>query len=101
MKIIFRMPQVSGVPTSIHTQPSRKRTTTLVASLLLAAAFGLAVAPAETAATAAPAFTNNHVTFIEEPPAPCRGDKPGVCPNSPFTRLDEQAAADQPTQSQL
>lgn len=97
--IISSTPQASGVPTSIHTQPSRNRTTTLVASFLLAAAFSLAVAPAATAVTAAPALTHNQ--FTEEPPAPCRGDKPGVCPNSPFVRLDEQVVSDQSAQSQL
>lgn len=72
--IIPEAPRVSGVRGNSHAQSWGKGIIVAIATLLLAAGFGFAGA---STATAAPAFANSHV---EEPP--CRGEKPGVCPNS-------------------
>ncbi len=62
----------------------------VTAALLMAAAFILTGAPT---ATAAPAFTDNHLLSSFDPPPPCRLDKPGVCP--PAAEPIEQAAVNQ------
>lgn len=67
-------PRAGGAPRSADAQSWRKRITVVIATLLLAAGFGFAGA---STATAAPAFVSSHAV---EPP--CRGDKPGICPNS-------------------
>jgi tripartite-type tricarboxylate transporter receptor subunit TctC len=78
--IIPEVPPARGASRSAHGQSSRKRTTIVVAMLTLATAFDLAGAPTATAAPAATAVTNNHVTAISGLySAPCRGKKPGVC----------------------
>lgn len=72
-----------GAPRSAHAQSARKRIAIVVSALPLVAAFVLAGAPTATAVTAATAFTNNHVTSTSDLRSrPCRGNKPGVCPNS-------------------
>ena len=73
------------VPRSTHAHPWHKRIKVIIATLLLAAGFVFAGASTATAATAAPAFMNSHVTN-----PPCRGDKPGICPNPSATWLNEQ-----------
>jgi hypothetical protein len=82
--IISETPPARGTLRSAHAQSSRKRTAIVLAALPLATAFVLAGAPTATAATA---FTNNHATSISGLfAAPCGGQKPGVCPASPFVQ---------------
>lgn len=73
--IIPEAPAASGAPRNAHAGSSRKRPMVVVSTLLLAATFVLAGA---STATAAPAFTNNHMTSASDP---CSGQKPGTCPD--------------------
>ncbi len=87
--IIPKTPHASEVPRSIPAQLSRKRTAIVVAVLPVAAAFVIA---SPSTAIAAPAFTNNNVTSISGlHSTPCRGEKPGVCPDSSSGQHDVSA----------
>jgi hypothetical protein len=86
--ITAEIPPASGAPRGAHAQSSRKRIA--IATLLLTAAFVVTGAPT---AAAAPVLAGNHVMFASDPPPPCRGDKPGVCPYLPSTQLNEQTTA--------
>jgi len=62
-----------------RTQSFYKRIMIVVAQLLLATSFMLAVAPA---AAAAPASMNNHISLTPNLALPsCGGETPGFCPN--------------------
>ena len=78
--IIPGAPAARRTPKSARVQSLHTRAAIAVAALPLVAAFVLAGARTATAATA---FTDNHVTSISDLRyPPCRGKKPGVCPNS-------------------
>lgn len=66
-------------PSSPPWQPSRKHTVFVVAMLSLITAFLLAGTPAT---VATPVSNNDHVVFVSaDIPAPCPGEKPGMCPD--------------------
>lgn len=73
--ITSETPPTGGAPRGVHDRPSYKGAKIVVPALLLAAAFIFTGAPT---ATAAAVVANNMTTFWD--PAPCRGDKSGVCP---------------------
>ena len=77
----------SGEPRSVHAQSWPKRIMVMLATLLLATGLGFAGA---STATAAPVLTNSQET---EPP--CRGNKPGICPNSLTTQSNPQESVPQ------
>ena len=64
MMSIPEAPPAGETPRSVHANPSRKRTVTVIATFLLAIAFSVAGGPT---ATAAPAY--------------CKGGPPGPCPH--------------------
>ena len=79
--IILATPPARGAPSSAHAQSSRKHAAIVAAVLPLATAVMLAAAPTATA------LTNNHAMSFSGPfSAPCGGQKPGVCPASPFVQ---------------
>jgi hypothetical protein len=81
--IISGAPSARGAPRSAHAQSASQCTAIVLAALSLVAAFVLAGAPTAMATTAAAEFTNAHVTSLSDLRSrPCRGKKPGVCPNS-------------------
>lgn len=91
----------STAPRRTPAQSSRKRTTITFATLLLSTVFVLAGAPA---AEAAPAFADNQVMATVDPPPPCRGDTPGVCPlyaQSPQPAPTEETSTNQLSIPQL
>lgn len=95
--IVLKTPPARGTPRSAPAQSSHKCAAIVVAALSLVAAFVLAGAPTATAALAAPAFTNNHAASMPGlHHAPCRGKKPGVCPNSPDMQSDGSGQVPEP-----
>lgn len=84
-------PLASGAPRGAHVRSACERVMKVVTALLFTATFLLAGA---STATAAPASTSDYATSVFAPPSPCRGDKPGVCPSSPFAQSDEESAPD-------
>ena len=67
-------------------RPARKQVMIAISALLFATAFIFAAAPV---ATAAEAVANNNIaTFWEYDP--CRGEKPGVCPDYSFNQFSMQ-----------
>lgn len=77
-------PPPSGAPRDAHAQSSGKRIMLVITTLLLAAGF---VFSSASTAVAAPTFTNGHIAA-----APCRGDKPGFCPDPSGAQPGEQGA---------
>lgn len=65
-------------PSSPPWQPSHKRTVLVGATFSLITAFILAGTPAT---VATPLFNNDHAVFVLDTPAPCPGEKPGMCPD--------------------
>jgi hypothetical protein len=59
----------------------------MLATLALLAGFTLTQAPA---ASATSVRTHGETTAESDPPLPCRGEKPGVCPFSPFEQAPLQ-----------
>lgn len=84
-------PRASGASRNADAQSWRKRITVAVATLLLAAGF---VFGSASTATAAPTFTNDHMT------APCRGEAPGFCPNSSHEQPGEEGSAEEESAGQ-
>lgn len=84
-------PLASEAPRGVHAQSACERAMKVAAMLLLTATFILA---GTSTATAAPASTGNYVASAFDPPPPCRGDKPGVCPSSPFAQLSTEPATE-------
>ena len=80
----------SGASRSVHVQPSHARTRRVATLLVLAAALIFVGAPA---AAAAPTSTSNHLSATVDPPAPCRGEKPGLCPDIPFVQVNRPAGS--------
>lgn len=89
-------PLASGAPRSAHARSACERAMKVFAALLFTATFLLAGA---STATAAPASTENTASAFDPPP-PCRGDKPGVCPSSSFSQFDERSATDSNEESE-
>ena len=84
-------PLASEAPRSAHARSASERAMKVFATLLLTATFLLAGA---SAATAAPATASNSAASAFDPPPPCRGEQPGVCPSSDFAQLNEISATD-------
>jgi hypothetical protein len=63
---------------SLRKQSPRKHAALAATMLSLVTAFILAGAPAT---SAAPVANTVHVTSISDPPPPCVGEKPGMCPD--------------------
>ena len=64
--------------------------TSRVATLpVLAAALIVVGAPA---AAATPTPTSNYMSSTVDPPPPCRGEKPGLCPDTPFVQINQPPA---------
>jgi hypothetical protein len=80
--ISLETPRASGAARSAHVQLWSKRIMMATAAFLLAAAFVFMGASSATAAS-------TDSTLI----APCRGDKPGFCPDSSTASLGEQRSA--------
>ena len=78
-------PLASGAPRSARARSACERAMKVVAALLLTGTFFLAGA---STATAAPVATSNSVAAVFDPPPPCRGDTPGVCPGPSFSQLN-------------
>lgn len=74
---------------SVHVQSSHARIMRVATLLVLAAAFVSVGAPT---AAAAPTFTGDHVMSTLDFPPPCRGEKPGFCPDIPFVILLVQSS---------
>lgn len=72
---------------STGVRPPYKRATVMMAMLALLAGFTLTQAPG---ASAAPVRVHSETTAVSDPPLPCRGEKPGVCPFSPFVQAPLQ-----------
>ena len=77
----------SGALRSIHAQSSRARTTRVATLLVLTTTLIFAGAPA---AVAAPTSTSNHMNSTVDPLPPCRGEKPGLCPDTPFVQINQR-----------
>lgn len=75
----------NGTTRSVAGRSRRKRAVIALPALLLATAFTLAATPS---ATAAPAFANGSVATFSDP---CRGQKPGVCPNYSIDQPNQQS----------
>lgn len=70
-------PPVGEALRSVRVKSLYKRIVTVIGTFLVAAAFGLAGAPA---ATAAPAAMNHSVLAVSDPPVlNCNGEYPGLC----------------------
>lgn len=41
------------------------------------------------ALVAALTSTNAHMNSTADPPPPCRGEKPGICPDTPFMQMNQ------------
>jgi hypothetical protein len=65
----------------VHVRSLRTRIVKVVALLALAASFVLADLPP---AEASLGLASNHTRSTVDPPSPCRGEKPGICPDFPF-----------------
>jgi hypothetical protein len=78
----------SGASRSVHGHSSSARTKRAVTLLVLPAALILVGAPAE---AAAPTSTSNQMSSTVDPPPPCRGEKPGLCPDTPFVQPNQPA----------
>jgi hypothetical protein len=89
-------PLASGAPRSAHARSACERAMKVFAALLFTATFLLAGA---STATAAPAVTSNSAASPFDPPPPCRGEQPGVCPSSDFAKLNEITATDSSEES--
>ena len=89
--ISLETPLASEAPRSAHARSACERAMKVFAALLFTAAFLLAGA---STATAAPASTENYAASAFDPPPPCRGDAPGVCPSSSFSQFYEGSATD-------
>jgi hypothetical protein len=63
---------------------SRARIMRVATLLVLAAAFVFVGAPT---VAAVPVVASNHIRSTLDPPPPCRGEKPGFCPDIPFVIL--------------
>lgn len=75
--IIPKTPPVGETPRSAGAKSLYKHTVTVVGTLLVAAAFAIAGAPA---AIAEPASMNQGVLAVSDPPVlNCNGDYPGLC----------------------
>lgn len=72
---------------STSVRPPYKHATIMLATLALLVGFTLTQAPV---ASAAPAGAHSETTAQSDPPLPCRGEKPGVCPFSPFVQAPLQ-----------
>jgi hypothetical protein len=92
MMIVSETPPAGRAPRRVPGQSARRRAMVVVAMFPLVAAFGFTGAPAVMAAST---FTTGHSMLASNPPPPCRGDKPGVCPTSSDLQLDEKTVADQ------
>jgi hypothetical protein len=66
---------------NVHVRSLRTRIVKVVTLLVLATSFVLADVPT---AEATPALASNHTRSTVDPPSPCRGEKPGICPDVPF-----------------
>jgi hypothetical protein len=76
-----------GMARGVTGRPVHKQGMMAISALLFATAFIFAAAPA---ATAAEAVANNSLaTFWEYDP--CRGEKPGVCPDYSFDQFNTQS----------
>jgi hypothetical protein len=74
-----------GASRYVHVQSARTHITKVVITLLvLAASFLLVNIPT---AEATPVLASNHTSSTVDPPSPCRGEKPGICPDNPFIYL--------------
>lgn len=72
-----KTPPVCEAPRSVRVKSLRQRTVTVVGVFLVAASFGIAVAPA---ATAEPVSMNQIVPADPDRPAQkCNGNYPGFC----------------------
>jgi hypothetical protein len=58
-----------------------------VATLLVLTAALIVVGTPATAA--APTSTSSHMSSTVDPPPPCRGEKPGLCPDTPFVQTNQ------------
>lgn len=76
--------RAGGAPRGAHAQSWFKRIMVLLATVLLAAGLGFAGA---STATAAPVLTNSQ---LAEPR--CRGEKPGICPNSSTEQSNQETS---------
>ena len=74
--ITTEMPPTDGTPRSVRGLSSRRRAAIVISTFFLAVVFVFTGAPA---ATAAPTYPSGGVTAFEDPPPPCRGNKPGIC----------------------
>jgi hypothetical protein len=66
---------------NVHVRSLRTRIVKAVTLVVLAASFVLADVPT---AEATPALASNHARSTVDSPSPCRGEKPGICPDFPF-----------------
>jgi hypothetical protein len=84
-----------GIARSVTGRSVRKQLMTAISGFLFAAALTCAAAPT---ATAAEAVSNNGTaTFWEYDP--CRGEKPGVCPDYSYGQLSTQRTTSPSNQS--
>jgi hypothetical protein len=82
-------PLASGAPRSAEARSVCERAMKVFAALLFTVTFLLAGA---STATAAPA-TGNYAASAFDPPPPCLGQRPGVCP-TPLAQFNETSATD-------
>ena len=85
----------SGIARSVTGRSVRKQVMTAISGFLFATALTCAAAPAATAAEAA--SNNDTATFWEYDP--CRGEKPGVCPDYSYGQLSTQQTTSPSNQS--
>ena len=70
-----------GASRYVHVQSARTHIMKVVTLLVLAALILLVDVPT---AEATPVLVSNHTSSTVDPPSPCRGEKPGICPDFPF-----------------
>lgn len=73
---------VGRSPSSLPWRPSRKHSMIASVALFLISGSVLAGVSANAAIPAIPVANNDHhVVFFSDAPAPCPGEKPGMCPD--------------------
>jgi hypothetical protein len=73
-----------GASRYVHAQSAGIHIMRVVMLLVLAASFVLVDVPT---AEATPVLVSNHTRSTVDPPSPCRGEKPGICPDNPLIYL--------------
>jgi hypothetical protein len=74
----------------VDVRPTGARVMRVAMLLVSATAFVFVGTPT---AAADPALTSNHIRSTWDPPPPCRGEKPGFCPDTPFVQSRQPLGA--------